>query len=141
MVCFWCQLVHPHLNVDMKVLFTNLLVDRLLIVPVYSHLGVILSKVAQLCVNAFAQVFKNAYFVRVFYFFQTLIILLCLHGGNRRGWRYYVIIIMQYLKNALRERLQIWNEHPLGVKEELIRFWWSLVKRSRSMWPAGIPFS
>uniref|UniRef100_A0A0E9XH25 Uncharacterized protein n=1 Tax=Anguilla anguilla TaxID=7936 RepID=A0A0E9XH25_ANGAN len=29
------------------------------------------------------------------------------------------------LRNLLREFLQIWHKRPLGLKDELIRFWWS----------------
>lgn len=33
-----------------------------------------------------------------------------------------------HLSTALREFLQIWHKCPLGLKSELIRFWWSKVK-------------
>ena len=33
----------------------------------------------------------------------------------------------RYLKNTLRKCLQIWHKCPLGLKNELIRIWWSKV--------------
>lgn len=35
---------------------------------------------------------------------------------------------MQCPMKALREFLQIWHKHPLELKDELIRIWWSKVK-------------
>ena len=34
----------------------------------------------------------------------------------------------QYLKNAFRESLQILYKRSLGLKGELIRYWWSIAK-------------
>ncbi len=63
---------------------------------------------------------------------------LCLCGGVSRGQRHYVFGCpsvclsvpfewMRYLRNTLREFLQIWPKRLLGLKDELIRFWWSKV--------------
>lgn len=35
------------------------------------------------------------------------------------------VLTMQYLSDALRERLQLWHKKTLGLSDELIRFWWS----------------
>lgn len=34
----------------------------------------------------------------------------------------------RYLRSTLREFLQFWQKRPLGLKDELIRIWWTKVK-------------
>jgi len=58
---------------------------------------------------------------------------LCLHASNRQRQRHSVFRLsvrpsQSYLSNALTEFHQIWYKHSLGLKDELIRFWWSKVK-------------
>jgi len=38
------------------------------------------------------------------------------------------ICLTRYLSNAIMELLKIWHKHSLGLKDELMRFWWSKVK-------------
>lgn len=41
---------------------------------------------------------------------------LCLRAGNIRGRRHYVFIMrLEGILNALRESLQIWHKHTLGL--------------------------
>ena len=53
--------------------------------------------------------------------------------------------LTRYLRNILREFCQIWLKHPLGLKDELIIFWWSKIKVQRSKFKLTVtsqtPFS
>lgn len=66
---------------------------------------------------------------------------LCLHAGDSHGQRRYILRLFIYpsvqffqtrnLGSALRELIQIWHKYSHGVKEELMRFWWSKVNGSK----------
>ncbi len=65
------------------------------------------------------------------------------NASNSCGWRHYVFglsvcmymrtyvptfSLAGYLRNNLTELLQIWYQRPLGLSNELFRFWWPKVK-------------
>ena len=54
-----------------------------------------------------------------FWFILKIKFCLCLHPFDRRG--FHTSLWTEYLKNALREFIQLWHECSLWLKDELIR--------------------
>ncbi len=90
------------------------------------------------------QIFRQEWTHLIWYYWSVRLLFLCVCAGDSRAGgimspgclsvctyirtyvRTYVnpdFLWTRYLKNAVRDFLQIWYKGPLGLKDDLIRFW------------------